>query len=196
MSCCGHCRDAGNFFDQRTARREMKRYKRRGPEASTQKLIDAIAEETVEGLTLLDVGGGIGAIPFELFNKGLAKAVNVDASGAYQTAAMKEATERGLQDRTAYHFGDAVELVPHRSPADIVTLDRVICCYPDYQALLESTLPKAKRWYGLVFPKENGLTKVGVRLVNSWFWLKRSEFRTFIHPTQSVEQIIRSHGFE
>jgi len=195
MSCCGHCRDAGDFFNERTARRELKRYRWLGPEKSTRLLIDAISAEPVKGSKLLDIGGGIGAIQFELFNKGLDNSTNVDASHAYQNVSRQEAKERGVEEKTEYHFGDFTEIAPTLSAFDIVTLDKVICCYPDKEALLSASLEKATSQYGLIFPRENVFTKIGFRMVNLWFRIRGSEFRTFLHPYEEVDKIITSYGF-
>lgn len=195
MTCCGHCRDAGDFFNERTAKRELKKYRRKGPEKSTRLLIESIPDEAAANSTLLDIGGGIGAIPFELFKKGVQHSVNIDASRAYQSVSKKEAAERGLKEKTEYHFGDFTDVAPTLSSADIVTLDKVICCYPDVDLLLKSSLEKTESYYGLVFPRENFLTRIGFRLINLWFKIRRSEFRTFIHSHKKVDEIIQSHGF-
>lgn len=46
-------------------------------------------------------------------------------------AAQEEAKRKGLDDRIRFYHGDFVDLASEIPPADIVTLDRVICCYPD-----------------------------------------------------------------
>lgn len=195
MSCCGHCQDAGDFFNDRTAKRELKKYRRRGPEKSTRLLIESIPDQAAENSTLLDIGGGIGAIQFELFRKGLHHSINVDASQAYQAVSKKEAAKRKLSEKTDYHFGDFTEVAPALSKADIVTLDKVICCYPDMDLLLKTSLEKTGSYYGLIFPRENLFTRIGFKLVNFWFKIRRSEFRTYLHPHDKVEEVIRSYGF-
>ncbi len=197
MSCCGHCRDAEDFFNERTAKKELRRYLRRGPDKSTRLLLEAITRQSmhVHGASLLDIGGGIGAIQLELFKKGLDRSVNVDASTAYQHISKKKIIKRGLADKTEYHFGDFTELAPELPSAEIVTLDRVICCYPDLEKLLDRSLQKAKKMYALVFPRELFYIRIGIRLGNLWFRLRKSDFRTYIHPFQKVDSIIRSHGF-
>jgi hypothetical protein len=196
MICCGHCRDAGDFFNERTARRELKRYLRRGPDKPTQLLIQSIQNNGVDDKTLLDIGGGIGAIQFELFEKGLQQSVNVDASEAYQRVSGEEARKRGYGENASYVFGDFVELAYSIPETDIVTLDKVICCYPDFQKLLQLSLQKCGQAYGLVYPKVNWFTKIGFKLVNIWFRIRRSEFRTYLHTPKVVDEIIRNNGYQ
>jgi len=195
MSCCGHCRDAGDFFDKKTARRDLKRYRRKGPDASTKKLIDGIRRYGREGETLLDIGGGIGAIPFELFQDGLERSMNVDASPAYQNVLREEAERRGLESRMDYRLGDFTELAEELPDAGIVTLDKVVCCYPDMDKLLESSLEKSNRLFALIFPRETVINKIGFRLGNLWFKIRKSDFRTYLHPYKKIDAKIRSHGF-
>lgn len=196
MTCCGHCEDAGNFFNNRTAKKDLKKYRRRGPEKSTRLLINSIRQRAVADKTLLDIGGGVGAIQFELFKNALHHSVNVDASAAYQTTSKKEAASRGLTEKTDYHFGDFTELAPSLPDADIVTLDKVICCYPNLEKLLRSSLKKTGSVYGLIFPRLNIITKAVFILGNLWFRIRGSQFRTYLHPTEKVNEIIRSHGFK
>lgn len=195
MSCCGHCRDAGDFFNDKTARRDLRRYKRRGPGKPTRLLIESISQQGVRNLTLLDIGGGIGAIQLELFKQGLAHATNADASPAYITVSKNEIESRGFSDKTDYHFGDFTDITDNLPKADIVTLDKVICCYPDAVKLLKGSLEKAGRIYALVFPRETIFAKTGFRIVNLWFRIRKSDFRTYLHPVQDVVSLIRSHGF-
>jgi 2-polyprenyl-3-methyl-5-hydroxy-6-metoxy-1,4-benzoquinol methylase len=195
MTCCGHCRDAGDFFNDRTAMRDLKRYLRRGPDASTQILISELKRLDPAGKTLLDIGGGIGAIQLELFEQGLGKSIHVDASEAYQSTAKRVAEERGFQARTKYHFGDFVDLAESLPEADMVTLDKVIYCYPDMERLLNSSLKKTRKIIGLVFPRETFITRTGFFFTNLWFRLRNSDFRTYVHPIEKIDTIIQDHGF-
>jgi magnesium-protoporphyrin O-methyltransferase len=121
--------------------------------------------------------------------------VQVDASAAYLAASKQEAERRGLEETITYHHGDFVELAPTLAPADVVTLDRVICCYPDVERLVASSAAKARHLYGLVFPRERFVTHAGTSLANTWFRLRGSAFRTYLHPREQVESILHRCGF-
>jgi magnesium-protoporphyrin O-methyltransferase len=195
MNCCQHCVDAENFFDLKTAKSELKRYNRKGPEKSTKYLIHSISDEEIQNATLLDIGGGIGAIPFEFFKKGLASATHADASTAYQKVCSDEANRRNLSDNITFIHGDAVELKDQLPMCDIVTLDRVLCCYPDVKKLIDASISRSKRVYGIVYPRNHFFMKFGARLINLWFRFKKSEFRTYLHDEVLVDDIIKNHGF-
>ena len=83
-----------------------------------------------------------------LLDAGVARAIDVDASREYIAAARAEAERHGLADRVTYRYGDVVELAADLPPADIVTLDSVICCYPYLPALTAAAMSVSPRLVG------------------------------------------------
>lgn len=147
-------------------------------------------------MSLLDVGGGVGAIQHELLDAGADNAVAVEASAAYLDAAREETTRRRRGDRIEYHHGNLVDLAKDIPPADIVTLDRVLCCYHDMDALVRVSVERARQLYGLVYPPDTWWMKAAMAVKNVGFRLQRSHFRLYVHPTTAVDTLIRRHGFE
>src|SRR5262245_39909488 len=98
MNCC-QCQGIEDEFGQREAARKLESYRQRGPEHTTTMLLEAIAAEGVAGKSLLDIGGGVGAIQHELLKAGLQSAVDIDASTAYIAAAQDEGERQGHADR-------------------------------------------------------------------------------------------------
>lgn len=192
MNCC---RSYESCFDQATAAKELKEYRRKGPTETTRALLDTLIGAGVKNLTLLDIGGGIGAIQHELLKAGISHCTHVDASTAYLKASQAEADRLGFGDRTAYLHGDFVTLAPTLPAADIVTLDRVICCYHDMPALVGISAARAGKFYGLVFPRDTWWIKLGVPLANFFLGLRRDPFRIFAHSTAAVDAIVRREGF-
>lgn len=195
MSCC-HCQGAQSVFSGRYVARDLKRYRRKGPGKTTRMLIDALIAEGADGATLLDIGGGVGVIGYELLNAGAGRATNVEAAHGYVKAAREEIDRRGLGDRVTLREGDFVEIADDVESADIVTLDRVICCYPDVRALVGLSVAKAGRLYGAVYPRDTWWTKLGNRVLNLTFRITRNPFRVFTHPTREVDSLVRRAGFE
>jgi 2-polyprenyl-3-methyl-5-hydroxy-6-metoxy-1,4-benzoquinol methylase len=192
---CAQCTGIESQFGERLARRELASFRRHGPRGTTRRLIQAVRSLGVSGATLLDVGGGVGAIHHELLDEGVAAAIHVDASAAYLDAARKEAEQRGHRDRVTFQHGDFLDVAREIPDADVVTLDRVVCCYPNATDLLASAAAHAKRIVGLVYPRDRRAMRVFVVLANSFLRLKRSTFRTFIHPTTTVEGALERAGF-
>lgn len=192
---CSQCVGIERQFDDAVARRQMKRYKRRGPDKMTRVLLDALISEGAAHASFLDVGGGVGAIQFGLLEAGAAGGTSVDASPAYLEAAREEASSRGYAGRIRYVSGDVVEVQHGIEPADLVALDRVVCCYHDMPALVDATASRARRAYALVYPRDTRLTRFAIRLLNLAQRLRRHPFRAFVHPTSAVEARVEAHGF-
>ena len=194
--CCEFGDTVDTHFTRRRAEKELSRYRARGPGVTTKLLRDGLAAAKLLNGTLLDVGAGIGALTFELLDRGVTHAVAVDASRAYLAAAEEEASRRGRSQSTSFIHGDFVTVaavVPH---ADVVTLDRVVCCYPSYQTLLDQSLRHAGRGFALSYPRDRWFVKVVVRVENAARQLAGNPFRTFVHPVAEMQQVIANAGFE
>src|SRR5215212_4884336 len=195
MDCC-QCCGIEEQFDRTEATRKLRQYRRAGPARTTQLLLDALMREPVAGRTLLDIGGGIGAIQHALLKAGAATATDVDASTAYLTAAREEAARQAHVERMTYHHGNFVDIAATLPSADIVTLDRVICCYHDMPTLVDRSSAKAARLYGLVYPRDAWWVRAGLRAENALLWLQRSAFRTYAHSSAAVDAIVRRNGLQ
>jgi hypothetical protein len=194
VSSC-QCRGIEKLFNTKRVAKELRRYRKRGPRKTTRMLIDAVRMQGVEGKTLLDVGGGIGAIQHGLLRDGATRATSVDASTAYHEAAEEEAARRGLSDRVDFHYGDFVEVAQQIREADIVTLDRVICCYDDMETLVRLSTERARQVYGLVYPRDSWWVKSLHPFGNFVCWITRVPFRVFIYSTKAVDGAVRRAGF-
>lgn len=192
MDCCKPNYDT--VFSARRARADLKRYRRKGADRSTRLLIDALTSAGVAERTLLDIGGGIGVIDHELLAAGAASAVHVEASEAFARAAAEEATRRGTASRMAFRQGDFVAISGEVAPADIVTLDRVICCYGDVEQLVTRSAARARRLYGIVVPRERRLTALMRMGINLVFRVMRNPFRFYVHAPGAIDRLIGQAG--
>jgi magnesium-protoporphyrin O-methyltransferase len=136
MICCtGYCA-AEAQFNHKVAERDLRRYRRRGADATTRLMLAELRRWPLEGRRLLDVGGGIGVISKELAGTGVASATIVEASPAYLEVARREVRSQYGTRPTQFIQGDFAVIADTLPDADMVTLDRVVCCYPDAEALL------------------------------------------------------------
>lgn len=177
--------------------RKIRSYREGRLEPTTRLLIDAVVEHGVSGLTVLDVGGGVGAVHHELLRSGAARAVDVDGTPGYLAAARKEAERHGHADRVSYHLGDVVELADRLEPVDVVTLDRVVCCYEDFETLLGVAAEHARRLVGLVYPRDTWWMRAGYfRLLHAFEDLVDGKSVWFLHPSRAMDATLRRHGLE
>lgn len=194
---CGHCCGADQLFDLKSAQKEMKKYRRKGASKSSRKLIDDLfTSSDVQGKTLLDIGGGVGALQWAFLEKGGLRSHDVDASNGYLHVAGKFAEEKGWSKQTSFLFGDLVDHADRLDSFDFVTLDKVICCYPDYKALLTSSLERCKGTIGVVYPFGGIIPKFIAQFNKVYFYFKKNPFRTYIHSPGEIENFIKSNGFE
>jgi SAM-dependent methyltransferase len=193
MDSCG-CDGLAWMFDSRTAERDRDDYHRNGPDRTTRMLLDLMRPYGIDGSTILDIGGGIGVIDQELLRAGASHAVLVDASPAYLEVARAEARGAELLGRMDFIDGDFVRLAAQTEAADIVTLHRVICCYPDADALVGLSAARAGRVYGLVLPRDRWVTRVALRLLNMTMWIRRKGYRAYVHPNSRVDALAAESG--
>jgi Methyltransferase domain len=195
MDCC-QCNGIETLFNEKEARRELTAYRKSGPSKTTRMLIDALKTQRTHAATLLDIGGGVGAIQHELLRGGVESATSVDASAAYVKAAQDEAERQGHAEKVKYLHANFVDVAPQLPQADIVTLDRVICCYHDMQALVGLSATKAGTLYGLVYPRDTWWVRAAVSLANLYFRVIRNPYRAYIHRTQAVDTLVRDNGLQ
>jgi len=194
MDDCGCDGYPGTPFDADEAQRDRDRYRADGPDETTRMLLDMIEDGGVSGATVLDVGGGIGAIDHELLSAGASRAVLVEASPASVEAARLEAEAAGLLDRIEIVAGDFVRRADGIDEADIVTLDRVLCCYRAADELVSASAEHARQLYGLVLPRDRWYVRWLIKLDNVRWWLKRSAYRAYAHSNTRIDERVRAAG--
>jgi SAM-dependent methyltransferase len=194
-SCCSSfwAANQGQFSDA-IARRDLQRYRTRGPDSTTRLLRDAILKAG-NGNTVLDVGAGVGALSFELLAMGAERVTAVEAAPAYLAAAREEATRRNLSARLKVVHGDFVAIAGDIMPADVVTMDRVVCCYPAYEPLLEAALQRCRRLLAFSYPRDLWHVRAAVAIQNLGRALFRNPFRGFVHSEPGMEALLEQHGF-
>ena len=194
MDCCAHGYD--DQFDTAQAAKDLKRFRKEGPDPMTRALVNLLRASDLRDATLLDIGGGIGAIHHELLDSGARSAVHADASAPYIRTARDEAERRGHGERLEFVYGDFVAMAESIAPADVVTLDKVICCYADMEALVAASAARARRLYGAVFPRDRWFLRVGFRAMNLLQRMRRRAFRVYLHSPEAIDAAVRRQGLE
>jgi tRNA1(Val) A37 N6-methylase TrmN6 len=193
--CCTFEATVDEQFTGKKARQELEHYRRKGAGPTTRLLIEGLSQAGLVDGSLLDVGAGVGALTFELLNRGIRRAVIVEASAGYAAAASGEAARQGRTTRIELKRGDFLEVADTIPVASVVTLDRVICCYPLYERLLSEALRHAERGFAFSYPRDRWYVRTGMRLENA-LRRRRTGFRTFVHPASRMRELIKEAGFE
>ncbi len=166
----------------------------------TAPLLASLVEAGLEGRSVLDVGCGVGDLARAALSRGATRATGIDLSTEAIEEARTLARERGVDDRAAFEVGDGatVPLTPH----DVVVLNRVFCCYPDVDGLLQNSLAAARSVYAFTTPPSAGpagaLAGLMTVFSNAWYRLRRKKFggfRVFVHDVAAIDARVRDAGF-
>jgi hypothetical protein len=182
------------IFSERNAASEAKTYRKKGLDATSLRIFKLLQQRGVSGATVLEVGGGIGALQIELLKAGAAKAVSIELTPTYETAANELLREAGLQDRVERQILDFAEGGEPVPAADIVIMNRVICCYHDMPKLAGQAAGHTNKILVLSYPRE--WTRLGLALFNAGMWAIRMGFQVFVHSHRAIEATAGSYGLK
>jgi 2-polyprenyl-3-methyl-5-hydroxy-6-metoxy-1,4-benzoquinol methylase len=194
MTCCTQYCAAGSQFNHKVAQRELRRYRRRGAGATTRLMLAELRRWPLEGRQLLDVGGGIGVISAELAGTGVASATMVEASPSFLEVARREVGTRYVERPIQFILGDFAVIADTLPDADVVTLDRVVCCYPDAEALLRAAATRTRQTLAFTYPRDRWYVRTMFALANFWLRLTGKEFRAFVHSPQRMGVVLEEAG--
>lgn len=194
-SCCAFDETVEQQFTREKVAKELQRYRRKGPGRTARLLRDGLAAARLTTGTLLDVGAGVGALTFALLDEGMTRGTIVEASAVYVAAASEEATRRGRSAVLHFLHGDYVAVGSQVPGSAVVSLDRVVCCYPLFQPLLAQAGRHAEVAIAFSYPRDRWFVRLGLRLENVMRRMKGNGFRTFLHPPQEMQQMLERGGF-
>lgn len=194
MACSCDCAATASHFAGRRAERDRARYERHGPDPTTRLLLEELRPVTRPGDTLLDVGGGIGVLGLELQASGLREVILAEAAPTYFAVAQDLFARSARTTHLRVVSGNFTELAMPMA-AEIVTLDRVVCCYPDYSTLLRTAATCARGVIALSFPKDRWYVRLVFRLENLVRQATGNAFRTFVHPPALMAAVLTAAGW-
>jgi magnesium-protoporphyrin O-methyltransferase len=146
---------------------------------------------------VLELGCGPGALLVDLLGAGADRATGIDLSPEAIEEARQRATEAGVSERVELAVGDAsrVALAPH----DWVVLDKVICCYPEVDALLDNSIPAARSLYGFALPASYGwrgaIARLALGIEAVFLAVLRRPCPAYVHDVAMIERRLVDQGF-
>lgn len=194
MRCCSTVNGLDRMFNRRRAQREARRYRKKGLDGPTRRLAQALVERGVAGFNVLEIGFGTGQLHLELLKAGADKAVGLELSPAYVETAQDLASKLGLGDAVQYRLQNIAESDTDVSDADIVVMNRVVCCYQEMEKLVHPAAERARRYLALSFPRAVWWMRLAARAANTILALARREFRVYLHDPREVRGAARSRG--
>lgn len=194
-NCCDP-RGCDEFFGDGFARKMAARYRKRGLDRTSRRMVGFLDAQGLAGRTVMEIGGGVGEIQIELLKHGAERTVNLELVAAYDGEARRLLAEEGLQDRAERRLHDIAVDPEGVEPADVVVLHRVVCCYPDYERLLGAAADRTRRLLVFSHPPRNLVSRALFKAQNLFFRMRGSEFRTFAHPPAAMLEVLAARGLE
>jgi 16S rRNA G966 N2-methylase RsmD len=182
------------MFKPRMARRSLERYRKKGLDDIERRMVAAVSGEDLDDARVLEIGGGIGTLQAELLERGAEQGEVVELVSAWEPYARKLAREHGIEERTSFRIADVLESTESVGEADIVLLNRVVCCSPDGIALAAQAAQLARRSLVFSFPRDVVWVRAGIALLNAGLRIARRPFRVFVHPPAELVRASESAG--
>lgn len=193
---CNCCEVTDHAFSEAEAKSELRSYQKGEIPKHTNLILKAIRALNLRNVELLDIGGGVGVIHHELLGNVAREATHVDASSAYLAEARREATRRGHSQQVRFLHADFTDVASELPKVDVVTLDRVVCCYPDFHRLLKAAAEHSRRALAFTYPRETWYLRLALRVMNFFQRLRKDPFRVFLHPIAEMDLLLKKEGFE
>ena len=194
MPGCCDPEDYQSVFSRRFARRQSRRYRRRGLTPAARGIADFVTSHGIVGATVLEIGGGVGHLQVELLRRGAAHVTNLEISKNYEAEAVQLLDAAGMTGQVTRRFLDIAQTPDDVTPVDVVVLHRVVCCYPDYARLLKVAASHARRTLAYSYPAANFVNRLEFGAENVYRRLTGNDFRAFIHPPKDMIRAAESDG--
>ncbi len=189
MGCCsGYGCD--EFFGQRFARRTARSYREKGLDKTAARLRELLAVR--DGDAALEIGGGVGGLLAELLKAGAEKGRLVEVVAGYEPFAQDVFRYAGVE--AEFVLVNIVADPAAVEPAEVVALNKVVCCTPDGPELVAAAASLTRRTLAFSFPRDRRSFALAARLQNLLFRLLRRRFRVFVHSRAALVGAAEGQG--
>jgi SAM-dependent methyltransferase len=173
-------------------------YKTAGLSSSSRLLLDSIIERGLVGRSLAELGCGPGGFAVESLKHGASASVGIDLSPEMIKAANQLADSLGMSDRAKFIVGNAADV--HIPTSDIVVLDKMLCCFPDAEAILKNAMAACNETVAFVVPRDQGLflipLRIGVYFKNLVERIRGKKVGwLYLHSLGRIDSMIQTSGF-
>lgn len=196
MASCCRAAPCEELFTSRLARADLALYRRRGLDGVSRRMVASLPTEAYAGGRVLDIGGGIGAFQAELLKRGARSGEVVELVGSYAPYAATLAAEAGLTDRSTYRVHDLLAEPEAVEPADVVVLNKVICCSSEGLKLVRAAADLTRCTLVLSYPRDSWLTRLAGRTQHAFFRLVGRSYRFFVRPSRAVTASAEAAGLK
>jgi len=201
MNCCGaEEQQAKDKFFSARAKRYSKRFRKKGLSEEQQHLVSGIVEAASREKkfnpgTVLEIGCGIAGLLITLLRQGTVHATGIDASQGMIEKAKENAAGSRLSEQMEFFHGDFAAMESSISPAEVVILDRVLCCDSNPEMLIRQSASKATRVYAVSFPRDFLPVRIFIKAGIAIAKLFPFQFTPYYHEPELLCQWIEEQGF-
>ena len=182
------------MFTAKDARKTLRRFRKKGLNKLERQMVDSVSTSALHGARVLEIGGGIGTIQAELLAGGADRGEVIELVSAYESYARELARDKGIEHRSTFRVADVLEAPNAIAPADIVVLNRVVCCSPEGVRLTGMAARLADRMLLLIYPRDRFVVRIGGRVLNVVLWIMNRSFRVFLHRRDLLHAAAQSEG--
>ena len=173
---------------------DLRSYRRRGLEKLERELLASVPPEAYVGSRVLEIGGGIGVLQAELLRRGAHSGEVIELVAAYRKYAAELARDLEVEDRTAFRVHDVLAEPGTVERADVVIMNKVICCSPDGLELVAVAAGLTRKALVLAFPRSTWPLRVAARLQHLFFRALGRKYRCYVRPFDAVAAAATSGG--
>ncbi len=196
MSGCCRAAPCEELFDARVAAWYLRRYQRGGLDGTERRMLAVLGAADLAGSSVLELGGGVGALQAELLKRGAAKGEVVELVAAYAPFAAELAAEAGVAERSTFRVADVLGDPGAAQPADIVIVNRVVCCSAEGVELLGAAARLTKGVLLVSFPRPSRLARLAARAQHGLARLFGRLYRFYVHPRARLRAAAEGAGLE
>ncbi|HUI63892.1 MAG TPA: methyltransferase domain-containing protein [Bacteroidota bacterium] len=193
MSC--NCANGAALKFTKAAAHYERRYRRRGLDTAQKHLVRGLKAQGIEGLSLFDIGSGVGALDLELLKAGAASARVMDAAPGMIESARRLANKMALSEKMDFRAEEFLSVADVQPEADIVLLDKVLCCLENPKKMIGASASKARRLYAVSFPRDSFIAKIVFKGTALLGRLLRWSFYPSYHEPSALAGWIKDEGF-
>ena len=78
-------------------------------------------------------------------------------------------------------MGDCTDLYKEVEDPHIITMDKVVCCYPNFKEILSATCEKSKEIVSLSYPMDGIISQALRKIGDIYFMIKKNPYRPYVH---------------
>jgi magnesium-protoporphyrin O-methyltransferase len=146
--------------------------------------------------SVLDVGCGVGGVHIALLEQGAQSVQAVDVSEGMIEQARLLAQKAGVRERIQYFTGDIVQQNVDVKSADIVVMDKVLCCYHDVNVLLRTVLGRVRWVLAVSYPGDTWIPTTIFKFMDWLGQVRRWSFHPYYHDPDMIDAILKEGGLK